>query len=119
VRERRAALGRAHKRLAARDGVVRRHDEEHRVVGRDGMDRREREGRRGAASGGLEHDRLGPRADSGGLLGHEKAVRFVADHERLHRAVQRGRARQRLLQQRARAVQRVQRLRMMLSRERP
>jgi hypothetical protein len=119
VRERGAALHRARELVVARDGVVRRHHQQYRIVGGDRVHRRERERGRGAASLRLEQDRLGPGADLLQLLGDHEPVRFVADDQGLHGALEAARARAGLLQQRARAIQRVQRLRMMLARERP
>jgi hypothetical protein len=60
--ERRTALHRAPKSFALGDKMIRRHREQHRVVGGDGVHRRERQRRRGAAAARLEKNRARPHA---------------------------------------------------------
>ena len=119
---------RAHRRVEGRDitdHMVRGQHQQHRIDraglrgdALEGGVRRQRDGRRGVAAEGLE-DR-GARLDRQlpQLLGHQEAVRLVADHHRRGggEAVQ---AQHRLLQHRALAGQRQQLLGIKLARQRP
>ena len=52
------------------------------LVGRQRRMRRQRDRRRGVAPRRLEHDRARLAVDRAQLLGHQKAVRLVAHHDR-------------------------------------
>jgi hypothetical protein len=107
-------------RRHVRDGVVGRHQPQHRVrVGLAQQERGRGDGRRAVARDRLEEDARVRDPRLAQLLGHQESVRLVADDDR-RREARPDRARRGLLEHGARvADQRPELLRIPLPRQRP